>query len=82
MSRRSEGLARLRTLQLIVLIIFGAILMRLAWIQLFDTKYKDMARNNVLRHVVLYPARGEIYDRNGEFLAQSKEAMPKTVRAL
>ena len=73
MSRHSEGLARLRTLQFVVLFIFSMILIRLAWIQLFDPKYKDMARNNVLRQVVLYPARGEIYDRNGEFLAQSKE---------
>lgn len=73
MSSRGEGLFRLRHLQFVVLFIFGAILMRLAWIQLFDSKYKDMARNNVLRHVTLYPARGEIYDRNGEFLAQSRE---------
>ena len=65
MSGRGEGLFRLRQLQFIVLLIFGAILMRLAWIQLIDSKYKDMARNNVLRHVVMYPARGEIYDRNG-----------------
>ncbi|MCH5329982.1 MAG: penicillin-binding protein 2 [Alistipes sp.] len=65
--------ARIRTLRVVVFIIFGAIFLRLAWIQLIDSRYKEMARNNILRHVVQYPARGEVYDRNGEYLVQSIE---------
>lgn len=72
MSRSGEP-ARITTLRLIVFLIFGAIVLRLAYIQLFSPKYKDMARNNIIRHVVLYPARGEVYDRNGEYLVQSRE---------
>ena len=65
--------SRIRTLRAVVFIIFGAIVLRLAYIQLIDTRYKDMAQRNVLHNVVLYPARGEVYDRNGEFLVQSRE---------
>lgn len=74
MSNQREGLIRMRTLQLIVLIIVGTILGRLFYIQLVDDRYKDMAANNALRHVVQYPPRGEVRDRNGEFIVQSREA--------
>ena len=65
---------RVRTLQLIVLLVVGAIVGRLFYIQLIDDRYKDMAANNALRHVVQYPPRGEVRDRNGEFIVQSREA--------
>ena len=45
---------RMRTLQVIVLLIFALIVGRLAYIQLFDSRYDDLARANVLRHVVQY----------------------------
>lgn len=68
-----RDIERMRVLRFIVFFIFGVIIVRLAYIQLLSPKYKDMARNNVLRHVVLYPARGEVYDRNGEYLVQNRE---------
>ncbi len=68
-----EGYVRMRTLQVVVLFIFGVIAARLCYLQLFDTKYAELAKANVLRHEVLYPPRGEVYDRNGEFLVQSRE---------
>ena len=46
--------SRIRTLRAVVFIIFGAIVLRLAYIQLIDTRYKDMAQRNVLHNVVLY----------------------------
>ncbi len=70
---RSEGFVRMRTLQAVVLLIFAMILGRLAYIQLIDTRYVEMARGNVLRFEVQYPPRGEVYDRNGEYLVQSRE---------
>ena len=70
---RYEEIARMRVLRIIVAVIFGAIVLRLAYIQLIDKRYGDMARNNVLRHIVEYPARGEVFDRNGEYLVQSVE---------
>ena len=63
----------MRVLQAVVLVIFGVIALRLAYIQLFDRRYAELAEANVLRHVVQYPTRGEVFDRNGEFLVQSRE---------
>jgi len=74
MSDQRDSLIRVRTLQMIVLIIVGAIVGRLFYIQMVDDRYKDMAANNALRHVVQYPPRGEVRDRNGEFIVQSREA--------
>ena len=74
MSDQRDSLMRVRTLQLIVLLVVGTIVGRLFYIQLIDDRYKDMAANNALRHVVQYPPRGEVRDRNGEFIVQSREA--------
>ena len=63
----------MRTLQVVVLLVFALIIGRLAYIQLIDSRYGDLARANVLRHVVQYPPRGEVFDRNGEYLVQSRE---------
>ena len=74
MSDQRDSLMRVRTLQLIVLLVVGAIVGRLFYIQLIDDRYKEMAANNALRHVGQYPPRGEVRDRNGEFIVQSREA--------
>ena len=66
-------MARMRVLPAVVLVIFGVIALRLAYIQLFDRRYVELAKANALRHVVEYPTRGEVFDRNGEFLVQSRE---------
>lgn len=50
------------------------VLIRLAQLQIFDDKYKLLSDNNALRREVQHPIRGDIYDRNGLFLAQSKES--------
>ena len=68
--RNSESFMRMRTLQVIVLLIFALIVGRLAYIQLFDSRYDDLARANVLRHVVQYPPRGEPFSK----LARSSTA--------
>lgn len=58
-----------------VFVLIGLIyLIRLFFLQVVDTQYKDFATNNVLRKDVLYPARGLIYDRNGELLVYNKAA--------
>ncbi len=68
-----------------VAVLFAVIVLRLFWIQILDPQYKRSASNNVLRYEVQYPTRGEVYDRNGEFLVQSKEVydlmvIPREVR--
>ncbi len=57
-----------------VALIFVVIAVRLFHIQILDDSYKEMASNNALRHEVLYPPRGEVFDRNGQYIIQSKEA--------
>ena len=49
-------------------------LVRLFGLQVLDPAYKQFATNNVLREVVQYPARGLIYDRNGNLLVINKPA--------
>ncbi|MDE5578873.1 MAG: penicillin-binding protein 2 [Alistipes sp.] len=68
-----DGFARRRLLQGLVILVFGLLIGRLAWLQLVDPRYEELAKANVLRYVVQYPSRGEVLDRNGEFLVQSRE---------
>lgn len=62
----------MRTLQFIVICIFVMLAGRLFYIQLIDPRYEELARTNTLRRVVQYPSRGEVFDRNGEYLVQSR----------
>jgi penicillin-binding protein 2 len=54
--------------------IFIAIILlgRLFYIQVIDDKYKLSADNNVLRKIIIYPARGVILDRHGKILVQNE----------
>lgn len=45
---------------------------RLFYLQLIDRSYLLSANNNVLRKMVIYPARGVILDRNGQVLVQNE----------
>lgn len=69
-----DSVRRVKILRGTVIAVCAIILLRLFYIQVVDTSYKANADNNVLRYMVQYPPRGEVYDRNGEFLVQSKEA--------
>lgn len=48
------------------------IALRLLFIQVIDDSYFLSANNNVLRKVIIYPARGVIVDRNGQVLVQNQ----------
>ena len=60
----------------IVKVIFLAIgvlfVLRLSMLQLFDKEYKEKAKNQSLRNITQYPARGLMYDRNGELLVYNE----------
>lgn len=58
----------------IFLLIFLAIIIRLFSLQVIDHSYRLSASNNVLRYVTQYPARGLIYDRNGELMVYNQAA--------
>ena len=65
---------RQRVLLVFVGLVFVILVARLFHIQIVDDSYKEKASNNALRYEVLYPPRGEVFDRNGEYIIQSKEA--------
>ena len=48
------------------------IVARLFYMQVIDDKYLLSANNNVMRKVIVYPARGVILDRNGKVLVQNE----------
>lgn len=58
----------------IVLLTALVLMIRLFYIQVIDSSYKLSAENNSKRIEVLYPARGLIYDRNGELLVYNMPA--------
>lgn len=62
--------------QYVIIGIFVAVgvvfLIKLFSLQVLDRSLKESADNNVLRFVTQYPARGKVYDRNGELLVYNE----------
>ena len=56
---------------ILVAIVF---IIRLFYLQVIDNSYKLSAENIVLRYVTQYPARGRVFDRNGELLVYNEAA--------
>ena len=59
--------------------------LRLAYLQIIDDTYKELADRNALRHITQYPSRGLIYDRHGKLLVYNEAVydlmvIPKQVR--
>ena len=62
--------------QYVIIGIFVAVglvyLVKLFSLQVLDKSWEDSAFNNVLRYVTQYPARGKVFDRNGELLVYNE----------
>lgn len=56
---------------LLVLLIY---VLRLFYLQVIEDKYKVMANDNAFLTRTIYPARGQIYDRNGKLLVTNEPA--------
>lgn len=69
-----------------IFVLVGLIyVLRLFALQVTESKYQLSAENNVLRHVTQHPARGLIFDRNGELLVYNQAqydlmVVPKQVK--
>lgn len=72
MSYREVKAKRVLWIQIIVVSIFILLLGRVLYIQLIDKRYNALSENNVLRREMVYAPRGDVFDRNGEFLVQSR----------
>ena len=71
---RNDNIQRMKILYIVVIFIFTVIAGRLFYLQIIDGKrYAQLSKINTLRRETLYPPRGEVFDRNGEYLVQSKE---------
>ena len=57
-----------------VVLLFLIYIIRLFFLQVIDKSYRMTASSNVLRYVTQYPARGLIYDRNGNLLVYNEAA--------
>jgi len=58
-----------------IIVVTGFILIvRLFYLQVINSSYKLSAENNSKREVIQYPARGLMYDRNGELLVSNQAA--------
>jgi penicillin-binding protein 2 len=78
---------RQRTLLIIFITVAFIYLCRLFYLQIIDDSYFLSAQNNVLQEQTIYPARGLIYDRNGELLVYNDaiydlSVMPEQIKNL
>ncbi|MFD2246358.1 penicillin-binding protein 2 [Pontibacter ruber] len=58
-------------IQVIFLIVGIVFIVRLFYIQVLDSSYKQAAETNAIKPVIQYPFRGLIYDRDGQLLVQN-----------
>ena len=58
----------------IIVLVAVIFLVKLFMIQVVSTDYTPAATNNVIRRITQYPARGLIYDRDGELLVYNQAA--------
>ncbi|MFD2905157.1 penicillin-binding protein 2 [Sphingobacterium anhuiense] len=64
--------ARKFVIQGIIISIALLIIARLFYLQIIDDSYIHSANSNVMRKVIVYPARGVILDRKGQVLVQNE----------
>lgn len=60
----------------VIIAIFSVVvlvlLVKLFFIQVINHSYKRSSENNTLRYITQYPARGKVYDRNGNLLVYNE----------
>jgi penicillin-binding protein 2 len=59
-------------MQIIILSFAGLFLLRLFYLQVIDTKYDALAKNNAIKELDIYPTRGLVYDRKGELIVYNE----------
>lgn len=72
MSRNNKYESRKWVITGIFIAVSVIFIIRLFNLQVIDKTYKVSSDNNVLRYITLYPARGNVYDRNGTLLVYNE----------
>ena len=70
--RRINYSSRRFVIMAIFSIVVLVLMVKLFLIQVVDQSYKRSSENNTLRYITQYPARGKIYDRNGNLLVYNE----------
>lgn len=63
---------RYQVIQIIIVSFAAIFLVRLLYLQIIDTKYDALAKNNAIKEIDIYPTRGFVYDRNGELIVYNE----------
>ena len=69
---RNQYQERSTVIRIIFLTVGIIFIVRLAFMQVFDSEYRRQADRQALRAITQFPARGLIYDRNGELLVYNE----------
>jgi penicillin-binding protein 2 len=70
-----DSFAKRRLIIVGIFLTVGVIfVIRLFTLQIIDKTYKQYAARNVMRKIIIYPARGFIYDRNSNLMVYNKAA--------
>ncbi|MCR5013939.1 MAG: penicillin-binding protein 2 [Bacteroidales bacterium] len=73
MKATNRNLAKRQYVIIGIFVVVGFVyLLKLFSLQVLDKSLKQSADNNVLRFVTQYPARGMVYDRNGDLLVYNE----------
>lgn len=76
---KKKKLSRYTVLNIIMLVIFSAITLRMLYLQVYKhDDYEDRANENSVRFVAEKAPRGEILDKNGNVLATNKQTYTLT----
>ena len=68
----NNGRVYYNILRLVVAGVAIMLIARLLWMQFHTDEYLAQARSNSIESVVEFPMRGEVFDRNGEYIVKSR----------
>ena len=73
----NEG--RREIIQIVIVLVAVVFLIKLFFIQVVDSRYKQLAESNAIRAEVEYPVRGLIKDRNGKLIVYNTPEFDLTI---
>ena len=68
----NDGRLYYNILRIVVVGVGVALLSRLIWMQFNAEEYIESAKSNSIESVIEFPMRGEVFDRNGEYIVKSR----------
>lgn len=63
---------RYQVLRIIIAVFSIVFVLRLFYIQVVQSKYVSLAKNNAIKELDVYPTRGMVYDRKGELIVYNE----------